>query len=683
MKLFAGVVLVTCILSATAASAANFYVIKGNPYAIPPYNTWETAARSIQAAIGRAEAGDTVWVSGGNGTLAYTGSNADPEGGENVVVLTKNVSVMGVGNPVIDGQAAVRGAYISAGLLHGFTIRNGAQYRCNGVYVRGGRLMNSVVTENSPGGLGYGLQLHASGQAINCLVTRNRTGVYFTGGTLVNCTVAGNYGKGLYMYQYASVYNCISWANGGDNWFAQPGEANSVSYFYNNCTQPLYSGPGAANGNIAGDPNFQNPPAGNYRIDLSSCVNGGWASGGLEIGATDLDGTPRVEQGRVDIGAYEWRLPEGPAADVYEPDDSQAAAKAIVQGEPQGHSLPASDVDWVRFSVPAAGARDVQIETAGGSGDTYVWLHDGSGGVLQIDDDSGAGQFSRITVPVLPAGTYYVRVEAFDVVEAYTLSVSWTAAGAGGDMYEPDNAASAAKRIANGQTQIRSIHAAGNRDWAKFTIGSGGAADIRIVTAGVSGDTQIFLFGPNSSTRLVYSDDDSGDGAFSRIALAALPAGTYYILVTEFNNDGTIPAYTLKASWTALGGPARDTYERDNSSGAAKTIANGQLQRRTIHVAGNKDWAKFTVGGAGAANVRVETAGTVGDTVLRLYAQNSTRTGAGALLASNNNGGVGAFSRIRMASLPPGTYYIRVTENGNNGTIPAYTLKATWTSLTY
>jgi hypothetical protein len=28
--------------------------------------------------------------------------------------------------------------------------------------------------------------------------------------------------------------------------------------------------------------------------------------------------------------------------------------------------------------------------------------------------------------------------------------------------------------------------------------------------------------------------------------------------------------------------------------------------------------------------------------------------------------------------MPRGTYYIKVQEHGNNGTIPAYTLKASW-----
>ncbi len=95
------------------------------------------------------------------------------------------------------------------------------------------------------------------------------------------------------------------------------------------------------------------------------------------------------------------------------------------------------------------------------------------------------------------------------------------------DAYEPDNTAADAKVIANGQTQNRSIHQPGNVDWAKFTIGPSGARDVRIQTDGTSGDTEMWLYGPNSSTTQIDYDDDDGNGAFSLITRSSLAAGTY------------------------------------------------------------------------------------------------------------------------------------------------------------
>ena len=95
------------------------------------------------------------------------------------------------------------------------------------------------------------------------------------------------------------------------------------------------------------------------------------------------------------------------------------------------------------------------------------------------------------------------------------------------------------------------------------------------------------------------------------------------------------------------------------------------------------DWAKFTIGEAGAHNVRIETSGRSGDTQLWLYKQSSSGTSAGKAIAYNNNGGSGNFDRIQLSSLAAGTYYVRVQEYGNNGTIPTYALRVSWTAAPY
>ena len=118
------------------------------------------------------------------------------------------------------------------------------------------------------------------------------------------------------------------------------------------------------------------------------------------------------------------------------------------------------------------------------------------------------------------------------------------------DAYEPDDAVATAKRIYPGQTQSRTIHAAGNVDWAKIVVGGTGAQGVVLETAGASGDTQVWLFGPNGIGTCVGYNDNSGVGNFSRIAVAALVPGTYYLKIQEYGNNGTIPSYSLRAGWT-------------------------------------------------------------------------------------------------------------------------------------
>ena len=241
------------------------------------------------------------------------------------------------------------------------------------------------------------------------------------------------------------------------------------------------------------------------------------------------------------------------SSDAYEPDNSMSAAKMIANGQVQRHSIHAArDTDWAKFRVGGPGARNLQLETDGTSGDTQLWLYNATGTRIAYDDDSGTDSFSRITLAALAPGTYYIRIRECGnngTIQAYTLRARWTAATTIIDAYEPDDLKAVAKAIANGQTQRRSIHMAGNTDWAKVVIGRPGARNVCLETSGSSGDTQIWLYNA-AGTRIAYNDN-TGVGRFSRITRSSLARGTYFIRIREYGNNGTIPAYRLKASWTA------------------------------------------------------------------------------------------------------------------------------------
>ncbi len=252
--------------------------------------------------------------------------------------------------------------------------------------------------------------------------------------------------------------------------------------------------------------------------------------------------------------------------------------------------------------------------------------------------------------------------------------LSHVPAGPVADAYEFDGHATTAKAIANGQTQNHTMHVAGDVDWVKFTVGAAGASNVRVETSGVSGDTHMWLFGPNNSSTLVGYDNDNGTGSFSLIQVATLAAGTYYLGIREYGDNATIAAYTVKVSWTTSAGPAPDAYEFDGHATVARDIANGQTQNHSVHVVGDVDWVKFTVGSAGATSVRVETGGASGDTHMWLFGPNS----AANLIAYADEGGIGDFSLIQIPTLTAGTYYLGIREYGDNATIAAYTVKVNW-----
>jgi peptidyl-Lys metalloendopeptidase len=121
--------------------------------------------------------------------------------------------------------------------------------------------------------------------------------------------------------------------------------------------------------------------------------------------------------------------------DSYETDNSAGQANWILPGTPQVHSIvPANDVDWVKFQLSTPSA--VTLETSGPTAsDTRMWLYNSSLTEIAANDDKdeAAGNFySRISTcdsasPLLPAGTYYVKVDEFGnnaQIPSYQLSLN-------------------------------------------------------------------------------------------------------------------------------------------------------------------------------------------------------------------------------------------------------------------
>lgn len=242
-------------------------------------------------------------------------------------------------------------------------------------------------------------------------------------------------------------------------------------------------------------------------------------------------------------------------------------------------------------------------------------------------------------------------------------------ASGGGDFFEPDNTSFTAKTIELNTQQSRSISPIQDVDYARFTLPN--AANIEIATAGVAGDTRLFLY--DNSLNQVAFNDDAGSGYFSRITRTNVPAGTYYALIDEYGNDAAIPSYQLSLQATLLG-TSGDDFEPDDQADRAKKISAGERQIRSIGRAGDLDYAYFSL--TQPSEVVIETSGTSGDT--RMWLSSSSLSS----IEFNDDGGAGLFSRIdRLTTdndqLPAGTYYVLVNEYSNAQQIDFYNLDLT------
>jgi len=201
-------ILACCLLLTYNSFAFTNYVWSGGSET-PPYDTWATAAKSIQPAVDYAVEGNVVIVTNGVYTLSSY-----------IMLATNNIilkSVNGAENTVIDGNLSTRCIYLKgSSVIDGFLIRNA-----------------------DSSGNGAGIFVFNSGSILNCTFTNNVVsiggGAIYAKRTIVsNCYFKGNEaenGGAVFMRLSSSVKDCvfvnnIALTNGGSIYFDGAGSGN-------------------------------------------------------------------------------------------------------------------------------------------------------------------------------------------------------------------------------------------------------------------------------------------------------------------------------------------------------------------------------------------------------------------------------------------------------------------------
>ncbi len=179
---------------------------------------------------------------------------------------------------------------------------------------------NQSTFDGPGGGAGAYISTNSTPSFFNCRVTGNSRDAagnsgaglsfwYNTGGSIINCTIAGNYsaiGAGIYTLSPLTIANSII-----NRYLSFPANISSVS---SSCIYPFAH---AGTGNISSDPLFVYiPPAvgshpaptivGDYRLQACSPVLNMGENSLIPPGLSkDLDSMPRIMFSSVDMGAYE------------------------------------------------------------------------------------------------------------------------------------------------------------------------------------------------------------------------------------------------------------------------------------------------------------------------------------------------------------------------------------------
>lgn len=299
-------------------------------------SSWAKAGKTIQAGIDKQKVlGGIVWVT--NGTYVLSAE----------ISVTNAITIRSVNGPevtVVDGNRSNRCFNLTGNcFVCGFTIQNGVvslEHDGGGVLCSSTNpvVSNCLIVSNGLDGADGGWCNYGGGMnggtARDCIFRANKAehGGGAAGLIAINCVFKQNYTEGISSFGWdfgdgggmsgGSAYNCTFVGNSSFGGGIGGGMINGAAYncvfsgntanmdndlygstVYNSCSLYLEHG---VNGNITNAPLFVDAANGGFWLQSNSpCIN--WGNNSVVSNATDLAGNPRIVEGTVDMGAYEYQ----------------------------------------------------------------------------------------------------------------------------------------------------------------------------------------------------------------------------------------------------------------------------------------------------------------------------------------------------------------------------------------
>jgi Cys-rich repeat protein len=401
-----------------------------------------------------------------------------------------------------------------------------------------------------------------------------------------------------------------------------------------------------------------------------------------------------------DIGAdreYTLNIDEACLDDVFEDDDVQADAGRFAVGagtENRRHCDP----DWTGFAAVAGTTYVIETANLVGQTDTILELYETDGATLiSTNDDYNGTLASRLEFLAPAAGTYYVRVGAFNDVyggeRGYTLDIRSAVepqcavdadCGPGNtcqaglcvpdpvrceaDANEEDDDLVSARVLNVGQ-QFQGLSFCDDAmDWTRFDAVAGATYDFQTFNLAPGTDTVLDLYAADGVTLVASNDDGAADGLASLIAGWTAPAdGPHYLLTRSYGDAfGPDRLYSVGIREACTD----DAFEHDDDQARARPLAVGAPVEAHSHCE-DADWVSFEAA-AGTTYV-ISTSGLVDDdTLIVLY------DAAGVELGRDDDGAGNLASRLQFTAPADGVYAVRVGTFGETyGGARAYGVQVT------
>jgi len=324
---------------------------------------------------------DNITLEGGDAGGLFCRDNSNPTF-ENVTII-ENSAEVGGGVKIVESNPVFINCVVSENYTTNIDDWDGGISCCvetNAIFINT-EIVNNTSSNCSGLGAGGGAGDFCDPTLINCTICDNSDNIYGTieqddnsNITMINC-ILRNYSQDEIV-------------------FGETGPPNSVTISYTNIDGGIdainTNNNGTINwleGNIDSDPMFVDTLNNNYQLQQGSpCIDAGTPdTTGLHLPETDLSGYPRIYNGRIDIGAYEW---QGQGID--EPDTSFINKLYLFQNKPNPFSSSTTitfiSADYERikdYKLSIYNARGQLIKTYNGKQDNFwvktdiVW--DGTG----------------------------------------------------------------------------------------------------------------------------------------------------------------------------------------------------------------------------------------------------------------------------------------------------------------
>jgi len=254
--------------------------------------------------------------------------------------------------------------------------------------------------------------------------------------------------------------------------------------------------------------------------------------------------------------------------DAREPDDSQAAAKPLADGDALDLTLcPQAgqpDVDWFRVTLAVGDHLTVSTHTdASVNIDLDLYEVVGASEPSAFGWSDGADE--QLSFVAASAGDVWVAAyqwggDPTSDAAGYVLTAEITGGGACvNDAFEPNETLDAPKKLAAGdlgKDLARQI-CPGDVDVFSFDVPCGASVSAAIFFTNAEGDLDLYLYGPTGTTALA-SGATSGDGEMVQVGPQP-DGGVYRVKIEGFPPGATQNAYTLvieTAGGTSCGGGA-------------------------------------------------------------------------------------------------------------------------------